>query len=395
MTIINHTKRILFLLLFCILLPRALLAQEELTFVAERDTVAFGAESIETIVIHAGDLVTTRTWIDYSPLSFPSNEFHLTIRFGELGRWYMIRAKDFLPMDTEDIFGDDIFIDHPISRSPQNPRQAVLTPIAIGDASEMWVPALYRDILAGQNRDTLLEMIPGLEMLNDRDYHLFGVGWRWFENTHAGILNGRTMFYNSVISIGMGTFIAVRNIRRTDFGYRVDGIISLLDEFRRAPFYFLYGSTFWERYRPREVVTLLLHLDGDYLDIFTCDSDIHVGTFIRVGREFIAQYQSLIQTNTADLTNVQWPRRADGSMSVVPPAFTPIVQEVPETAYAGVVEGEAPAHILELFEEQAPATSGANSEESGTPPWALIALIGGAVIIAGGVVLVVTKRKRA
>jgi len=397
LTTLKNTHKMPILFFFFIFLTRTLLAQEQLTFVAEQDTVSFmDGRSTEPIAINAGDLVVTNAWVGYGTAGGNTNEFHLTIRFGEPGRWYWTRAKYFRPLNTEDVFGDDIFIDYPVDRWDPYARQSILNRIAIGDADAMWVPAYYRNILMGQSRDMLLEMEPTLESLACRDF-LAGItdDGNWYDNTQADIQRGRAMFYNSVIRLGTATHLAVRNIRRTDFGYMVDSVISITDQhLRHAPF-FLHGSAFWDSYRPGNAVTLLLHLDGDYLDIYTYGSDIHVTTLIRVGREFIVQYQSLIRTNTVDLTNVQWPRRADGSMSVVPPTFPPIAQEVYETTYAEIVEGEAPAYVEEFFEEQAPAAAEADSEESGTPPWTLIGVIGGAVIIAGGAALVVAKRKRA
>jgi len=384
------------IVLLCIgfLLPAPLFAHEiELSFIAERDTTAFNWHGTESISIYTGDIITTTSSnVEYGVRIWNAannmlDEFHLVILFGELGNRFRVLAKYFRPLNTEDVFGDDIFIDYPMDRRASIFRQMGGDAIEIGDTDKMWVPAYYREVLFSKNRNTLVEMVPML-------HHHTGEGFFWYESTHADIQHGRAMFYNSIIRLGTDTHLPVKNIRRTNFGYVVDCVVSLRDR-GRLRFPVFPESIFWEQYQPGEAVTLLLHLDGDYLDIYTYGSDIHVGTFIRVGREFIAQYQSLIRTNTVDLTNVQWPRRADGSMSVVPPTFPPIAQEVYETTYAEIVEGEAPAYVEEFFEEQAPAAAEADSEESGTPPWTLIGVIGGAVIIAGGAALVVAKRKRA
>jgi hypothetical protein len=68
-------------------------------------------------------------------------------------------------------------------------------------------------------------------------------------------------------------------------------------------------SVFWDKYKPGDAMTLLLYLDGDYLDIYVDGNDILLGTFVKVKREFIIQYQSLIKTNICDLSKVQWPLR--------------------------------------------------------------------------------------
>jgi type IV secretory pathway component VirB8 len=78
------------------------------------------------------------------------------------------------------------------------------------------------------------------------------------------------------------------------------------------------------------------------MDIYVDGNDILLGTFVKVKREFIKQYQSLIKTNTCDLTNVQWPRRKANKI----------------------------------------------------PFWAFLAIIGLEIVVAGGVVLFIVKLKK-
>ena len=301
----SNCKR-LFFLYFIILLPSALFAQATFTFIAERETVAVRDGGGGELLIRAGEYITIgNSRLDASTVTFGQKRgsgFHLLIRFGERSNIHWTFAKYFRPRDTVDVFGDDIFIDYPMD-SLASSRQAGGTPIAIGDTDEMWVPYLYRDVLVAQSRDALIDLFPILYFYRDIDSP-------WYEHTHAGILHGRAMFYNSVIKLGFNTHLAVRYIRRTDFGYIVDSAVSIRDlRLSHVSYAIFPESTFWDQYQPGDAVTLLLYLDNDYLDIYT-SRGIYVGTFIRVGREFIAQYQSLIRTNISDLTNVQWPRRA-------------------------------------------------------------------------------------
>jgi hypothetical protein len=62
-------------------------------------------------------------------------------------------------------------------------------------------------------------------------------------------------------------------------------------------------------------MTLLLYLDGDFLDIYVDNNDILLGTFVKVKKEFIKQYQSLIKTNICDLTNVSLPHRSSKQLN--------------------------------------------------------------------------------
>ena len=305
----NHNRKAAILLIFSFFISAALPAQEELSFIAERDTIA--VREGNELLIHAGLIITignsrqNPTTVSYGQI-YRFGEFHLTIRFGERNNIHWAFAKNFRPLNTVDVFGEDIFIDYPMDRIALYSIDAVSrqlgAAIEIGDSDAMWVPSFYQDVLRAKDRDMLISFVPFL--YDDLNYD----GFIWYESTIANIQHGRAMFYNSAIGLGTDTHLAVRNIRRTDFGYIAECNVSIRDVVHLGRSIFPM-NTFLEQYKPGDAVTLYLYLDNDYLDIYT-SSDIHVGTFIRVGREFIAQYQRLILTNTADLINVQWPKRA-------------------------------------------------------------------------------------
>jgi hypothetical protein len=393
----SDLKRIA-LLLCSIFLTSALLAQEQQTFVALQDTVAFSYEWTRdsSIDIQAGDSIVSNATIFYGTRYNFSEERHLLIAFGETNNHYVVFAKYFKPANTEDIFGEDIFIDYP---PDYRVGHGVLN-IPIGDVDAMWVPDYYADILSAQDRARLLELRPGLVNLIESGHTII----YWYEFPSSDIRNGRAMFFNSAIKLGIGANFAVRNIRRTDFGYIVNCVVSTSDW--RRPWEFvaaLAGTAFWDAYHPGDAVTLLLFLDGDYLDIYTYGTDIHVGTFIRVGREFIAQYQSLIRTNTSDLTNVVWPARAEGSTGIRPRvalADSALLQaeEVPvaaqvEVAIITTIEAVPVEAAVIAAMEAPPAAAVENAPAtSAMPLWAWLAIGGGALAVAGGVVVARGKR---
>ena len=381
----KHNDKITILLLFALFLPSVLLAQEPLLFVVENETTASSNDDGPrlTIVLNAGDIVTSDGRINFGgkDMRMVDYESHILIGFRQNDKRYYAFAKDFSPLNIEDFFGEDIFIDYPIDRPvPNFINTTGDRPAAIADA--MWVPHFYADILRGQDRNMLIEIQPRLEIMDDD-------GNPWYMNSVVNLMHGRAMFYNSAIVLGNETRLAVRNIRRTDFGYRVDGIVSRSDwrDFSGA---LLAGSAFWETYNPGDAVTLLLHLDGDYLDIYTQGTDIHVGTFIRVGREFQTQYQSLIRYNTSDLTNVVWSARADGTRHFEPPVIEaeppPEVAETPVITPVEVATIEAPPVAAEENAQNAPVTGA-------LPLWVWLAIGGGAIAVVGGV-FVVARRKR-
>jgi len=379
----NYKKAILFL---CgILLHGTLLAQEQLILIAEKDTVAFRGRNEFTM--QAGDIVISNAGVGFYQAEGDSGEHFLHISFIKLDDKYWAPAKDFRPLNTVDIFEEDIFIDYPMDRKEPNFEYIWLylyspPPAAITDA--MWVPHYYADILRGQDRNMLIQMSPDLGMRDDE-------GNPWYTDPKVNLRHGRAMFYDSAIRLGEGTHLAVRNIQRTGLGYRVDSVVSIQDS--RDYYwgeYIAQRSAFWKTYNPGDAVTLLLYLDGDYLDIYTEGTDIHVGTFIRVGREFQTQYQSLIRYNTSDLTNVVWSARADGTRHFEPPVIVaeppPEVAETPVTTPVEVADIEAPPAAAEENAQNAPVTSA-------LPLWVWLAIGGGALAALGGV-FVVARRKR-
>jgi len=80
-------------------------------------------------------------------------------------------------------------------------------------------------------------------------------------------------------------------------------------------------------------------------------------------KEFIKQYQSLIKTNTCDLSNVIWPKRAEGS-SGIPPIF-----EIPDS------------FKLESIEDESSNTEQKNEDDAKALPFWVWILVGAGVVV--------------
>ena len=364
-------------ILFCIgiFIANTLFTQESLSYIVVNDSMAFDWTNNETITVNTGGFITTNSRIFFGSNYRDSKEHHIITSFRHLNNTYSIFSKNLLPENTKDKFGDDIFIDYPPDIYVHH-GQALLTSLQIGDVDKMWVPAYYCEILLGKDRDVLLKFIPGLNVFSDI---MAGYEYFWYDNTNADIQNVRVMFYNSAIKLGLGTHFAVRNINKTNFGYRVDCVESI--ENIRFEADIIINSTFWNKYNPGDSMTLLLYLDGDYLDIYVDGLDVHLGTFVKVQREFIKQYQSLIKINTASLTNVIWPRRADGSMDYPPPSVNA------SNAQSSSQEIEQPLDSETSLENESPQTT----KDSQFPLWIFIGV--GLVLLAAVGVFVVRKKK--
>jgi hypothetical protein len=278
---------------------------------------------------------------------------------------YYASAKSFLSVDTEDVFLSDLVIDY--NRN--------------NDYTELWCPIYYCDVFQSKERDTLTKFEPELLKYNGFDPAYMEDRF-WYDYKEVGkteinefdINGGRFIFYSSVMRFGNIARFLIKNIKKTENGYAVTCYCESV--FPHYP-----GPAFnWGLIKEEEFINFLLFIDGEYADIYVenTEKDNYFGTIVRVKEEFIKQYQSLIKTNTCDLTRVQWPRRADGSTDYSTPPITSVLEE------------DKQSELIELsVDTENPQTIQNSAKTSSMPLWARLAIIGGAVVIAGGVVFVV------
>ena len=323
-------------------------------------------------MLEKGQIVTPFA-AGYGRIDRESINSRMKMAFRIDGTTYHAVAKNFLPVDTEDLFSSDLVINY-------NKENEYL---------ELWCPVYYCDVLQSKERDTLTKHEPGLLAMNgfdpaymeDRFWYDYKEITDTLEINEFDIDGGRFVFYSSVMRFGNITDFLIKNIRKINNGYIVT---CCSDEmFSNYP-----GPNFnWDLVKEREIINLLLLLDGDYLDIFdeTQEKDNYFGTIVRVKEEFIRQYNNLIKTNVCDLTNVQWPRRANGSMDYPPPEVsnnTPAQQTL-----------EKPVEITRAVENQENVVTESNTSSPTLPLWAWVAIIGGAVVVAGAVLFIMKLKK--
>jgi hypothetical protein len=171
--------------------------------------------------------------------------------------------------------------------------------------------------------------------------------------------------------------LLIKNIIKTKEGYNltVKGG-AYFEDFKR--------KWKWSVPAEREFFTVLLALDGDYLDLYLENKNNLIGTFCFVNKEFKIQFNNLRLGYPVDLTNVSLPKRADGSMDYQLSELSAdnvfrVEDKIPESAIGG--------------KNQTKAVVKNDVGESAMPLWAWIAIIGGIVAIAG-VVFFILKRKK-
>jgi len=332
-------KKTVILVIVSILMNVVLFAEEPLAYKVTETSEAYnqilkgnGKWDITVKTLNKGDIVYSNGKVKSDFIRSTWDQVFMMF-LAEAYDGYGIQVKNISPVNTENVFGKEIFIDYPPDRSFEDEHY-----YSPGDVKEMWVPAYYCYVLKSEDRETLLKFNSTIKILSQT---MGGTIVYWYEDDRSDIRNGRCIFYNAAIKIGEGTNFLVKNIKKTEYGYAVNCIESASD-YRESDFrydeYLTYfeafqdTSEFYNKYNPGDEMTLYLYLDGDYMDIYVDGKDLHLGTIVKVKKEFIEEYQSLIRNNTCNLSRItSWPKRADGSMDYQSPALATDFNNTEET----------------------------------------------------------------
>jgi len=349
-------------LIIIFVLLHGLLFAEELQFkVLERAKYVplLGRDQIN--YLEKDSIVTCRNRINYSQNLTEDFSFSISILLLKDGREYWTEAEKLIPMYTHDVFSPDIAINH----SREN--------------KELWVPYYYAEVLHSRERDTLIDFesswLPW-EVIYERTGEVL-------DNWHMSYsinYNGEVMFYNAAIRLTMSNrCLMVKDIQKIEHGYRVVCFTTDYLDFGQDA-----GSNFnnWSFVKHLKYFTLFIVEDGDFLDLYVNNISQQFGTLIKIRQEFAKQFELLIKTNTCDLTNVQWPRRADVYSDLNFNSF-----------FNAKKEDKQPEPIELSVDTENPPTAQNSAKTSAMPFWAWFAITGGAVLIAGGVVFVVRRKK--
>jgi hypothetical protein len=190
----------------------------------------------------------------------------------------------------------------------------------------------------------------------------------------------RLYIANSAILINGGIDkLAIKNVKKTDTGYIVTVKRFIID------YEFDSDSLNWSYIDGKELFTMILRIDGDYMDVYLEDMQHRLQTYILVNQQFLKAMQNLLFENRADITEVQWPRRADGSMDYPPPQLTQTAPEQPETAATDTPQAEDAAAVTPARETVA--------QQPGTVlPLIIVLIVAGIAVVAGVVFMIRRKR---
>jgi hypothetical protein len=315
------------------------------------------------ILIKKGEIVKGRTF-KYHKETIGGKEYYLNEVIYD-NREYTVQADNLAPAFSTKLFDDSWMV------SFEN-----LSGI-------FWIRDCYLSVLLSNNRDAFHEFeyksIDRYNEFKEKDEYLYE---EWYEYTNIG-----TCLEMNQITIYIGGFVKsgfwITDIININNGYKVTVINPMFGEPYSLFNIFFSNPITFPTAKPS--FDLLLIKDGDYLDIFLETTENHLETYCRVNKDIIDELNSLLKNNNCNLSEITWPRRADGSMDYSP------------FEVLNNVHTEAPSNsqlIDTAYDESQTEFAQHTKESPPIPLLAWIAIAGGALLLSGGVILFVKRRKK-
>ena len=214
--------------------------------------------------------------------------FNYSLRLKIDGKKRLVDACSIVPAETKDLFDPDI----------------VTT--SLRKNGKYWTYVEDCDVLFSRDRKTYYEKNKAAI-----DYYEQKVRGSYDGPWYEGGVPLRTSGIHNVAVILCKEWrvsLFVKNIEKTKKGYKIVAEVSNTEveeyehDYKFLKETFIVGSD----------ITLILHIDGDYLSFYT-ETNHLVVTCVLVDDVFKKQYRQLIANNTCDLSRVTWPRHADGT----------------------------------------------------------------------------------
>ena len=177
-------------------------------------------------------------------------------------------------------------------------------PIEITDTR--WANSYYLSVLRSENREMLFTYEP---FWRDSFYR-YEEGRPWYVDVSLSGLDIGSL-HTRIWELSFNTYDLIRGRIIKENGKFSFSFICIA---KRLSF---DGTYLRSHFSLNERGTIALYLDGDFLDVFINNRKMF--TLVRETEEIYRQFQNLMLNNSVDLSNVIWPRRADGRMDIPPP----------------------------------------------------------------------------
>ena len=245
--------------------------------------------------------------------------------------------------------------------------------------NKVWIPSYYQQFLRGVEKERLFNFEPSWrdEYYEDTKYW-YGTEpmWSYAGSTYYNIHNNLIYIKNLYVQ----NYIAFLTVSQQ---YNLNTITISVICLEKSDF---TPNSLSIMFNEGESYILTLRIDGDYMDVYVNDNKEKIATLVGVDEYFQKSIGNFFMGETVDLSLITWPRRADGSTDYYSPSVANVLEEAkqPEPIDFSVESADT--------ENQLAVQNGAKTNVM--PLWAWVAIIGGVVVVAGGAVVFILKRKK-
>jgi hypothetical protein len=352
-----------YFLLIILLTVTAVLFGEDLEYITVRKTMLYNNDTTDLNKLQDALFeINKDIKVKHSvrPRMFKKTRLNMIIgTFIYNGTKYYFDCADLVPANTVDTFAPSFISD------------------LNNDNRKTWVPAYYIKVLQSLNRDTILALDK-----HWREFDRFWLGSSEPEEWHERFLwmfpCNELIIYNSVLLLNTDIGMMIKNIKQTNNGYVVTVKFSQSDWEK-----YKHDDLNWDNVKGKEFFDMIMRIDGEYMDVYLDDMEHKLTTFALVDQIFLRELELLVENKKADLSKVHFPHRADGSIDDFP------LPELSTDTDVSQIEDETPKFVIEKK-----AVIQNNADKNPLPLWAWLAIAGGLVIITGGTLFFVIKRKK-
>ncbi|MDR0322430.1 MAG: hypothetical protein LBI28_13090 [Treponema sp.] len=262
-------------------------------------------------------------------------------------------------------------------------------PLSDSVVARRWIFSYYQDIIFESRREPLYKYEPFWHDQYDDTVKNTGIGgdpWWWYYSSPTDFYIRDNLIEISYI---LGTdLIYFASIKQEQNNIAI--VIQCI-----CTHHNFYPQNYWyTTFNEGETYQFIFKTDGDYIDVFLDDNPEKICTLIGVDEYFVNVIVGIVKGEPVDLTRVVWPRRMDGSMDYPPPIGIDMTRTY--TDIFPIIEKPLPFLNTDDTAAGISQTDEIFETRKGTqalPLLALIAIIGGTVVV-GGVALFVMKRKK-
>ena len=179
-----------------------------------------------------------------------------------------------------------------------------------------YVIDFYCDVLKSENRDTIHKYS---DIYVDREFpdpDYFVVKYKWYDLEMFSMDSIDIRIDDSTNEIDEEFFsISFHGLYIENFAINKNIEIQFKESVNNDEFNDSFSSLKWELVRKNKVNTFYFRFDGDYLYIYLngeTDKDLFA-TFVNMNDKTFSEFKNLIANNKCDLSNITWPRHADGT----------------------------------------------------------------------------------